>query len=137
MAEDSELERTEPASQRRLDDARAERHIARSPELSAFAVTMSALGVLWMSGDALIDGLKRMVAKGLTFDPAIVREPGAMQERLFAFCYEAFIIGGPLLAAARVAGIVAPLGVGGWSLVPGAAARKFSRINPMSGLGRM
>src|SRR3954447_15670444 len=96
-AEDSELERTEPASQRRLDDARAEGDIARSPELSAFAVTMSALGVLWASGDTLIDGLKRIVVKGLALDPAIVREPGAMQERLYSFAYEAFMIGGPIL----------------------------------------
>src|SRR3954468_14579387 len=136
-AEDSELERTEPASQRRLDDARAEGNIARSPELSAFAVTMSALGVLWASGDALVDALKRMVTAGLTLDHAIVREPGAMQERLFAFAYDAFKVGGPILAATVIAGVVAPLAVGGWSFVPSAAAPKFSRLNPMSGLGRM
>ena len=136
-AEDSELEKTEPASQRRLEDARNEGNIARSPELSAFAVTMSALAVLWMAGPAVLDGLKRLMVQGLTLDSAAVREPAAMTERLFGFSSEALMIGAPILGATVIAAIVAPMAVSGWSFVPSAAGPKFSRISPMSGLGRM
>jgi flagellar biosynthetic protein FlhB len=136
-SEDSELEKTEPASQRRLEDARAEGNIARSPELSAFAVTMSALGVMWMSGPAVLDALKRMMARGLTLDSSIVREPTAMTERLLGFSADALSIGAPILAVTVLAAIVAPMAVGGWSFVPSAAGPKFDRINPMQGLGRM
>jgi flagellar biosynthetic protein FlhB len=136
-SEDSGLERTEPASQKRLDDARAEGNIARSPELSAFAVTISAMAVIWFMGAPLMDGMKGLMVRGLTLDKAIVREPSAMTERLYTFAYEALMIGAPLLAITVIAALVAPMAIGGWSFVPSAAAPKLSRINPMSGLGRM
>src|SRR5215210_5091808 len=97
-SEDSGLERTEPASQKRLEDARAEGNVARSPELSAFAVTISAMAVIWFMGAPLMDGMKRLMVSGLTLDKAIVREPYAMTARLYAFAYEALVICGPLLA---------------------------------------
>jgi flagellar biosynthetic protein FlhB len=136
-AEDSELERTEPASQKRLEDARAEGNIARSPELSAFAVTISAMAVIWFMGAPLMEGMKRLMVSGLTLDKSIVREPGAMTERLYAFASEALMIGAPLLAVTVLAALLAPMAIGGWSFVPGAAAPKFIRIKPMSGFGRM
>src|SRR5690242_967395 len=136
-AEDSELERTEPASQKRLEDARAEGNIARSPELSAFAVTISSMAVIWLMGGGLMDGMKRLMTSGLTLDSAIVREPGAMTERLYAFASEALMIGAPLLAVTVIAALVTPMAIGGWSFVPSAATPKFNRINPVSGLGRM
>jgi flagellar biosynthetic protein FlhB len=136
-AEDSELEKTEPASQRRLEDARNDGDIARSPEVSAFAVTMSSLAVMWFSGPAVMDGLKRMMARGLTIDSAVVREPAAMTERLLGFSADALVLGAPILAVTVLAAIVAPMALGGWSFVPSAAGPKFDRINPMQGLGRM
>jgi flagellar biosynthetic protein FlhB len=136
-AEDSELEKTEPASQKRLDDARAEGNLARSPELSAFAVTMSSLGVLWFSGDALVSGLKRLMIQGLTLDAAAVREPSAMTERLYGSATDAVVMGGPILIATVLAALIAPMAVGGWSFVPSAIAPKFNRVSPIAGLGRM
>jgi flagellar biosynthetic protein FlhB len=136
-AEDSELERTEPASQKRLDDARAEGNIARSPELNAFVVTISALGVLWFTGGALMDGMKRLMVQGLTLDSAFVQEPRQMAERLYAFSSDALMVGAPLLIITVIAALAAPMAIGGWSFVPSAVGPRFSRINPVSGLGRM
>src|SRR5688572_1026918 len=136
-AEDSELERTEPASQRRLDDAREQGNIARSPELSAFAVTISALGALWFTGEGLMQGLKNIMIQGLTLDSATVHEPGRMLERLFSLSTHALVIGGPLLAITVLAAVVTPMAVGGWSFAPAALAPKFERISPMKGIGRM
>ena len=136
-AEDSGLERTEPASQKRLEDARAEGNIARSPEFSAFAVTISAITVIWFMGAPFMDGMKRLMVSGLTLDKAIVREPGAMTERLHAFAYEALMIGAPLMIVTVLAALLAPMAISGWSFVPSSIGPKFSRINPMSGLGRM
>ena len=47
MAEETDLERTEPASQRRLEQARERGRVARSPELSTFAVLLAAGGGHW------------------------------------------------------------------------------------------
>ena len=137
MAEESHLERTEPASPRRLEQAREEGNIARSPELSAFAVVVAALGAMWVQGDALLSGLKRITARGLMLDGAAVREPGAMVERLYELAGDALITAAPLLATTVVAALVAPLAIGGWSFAPAAVLPKFSRINPLSGFGRI
>lgn len=137
MAEESDLEKTEPASQRRLDDARAEGTIARSPELSAFAVTMSALAMMWFSGEALISGLKRIMARGLTLDLDVAREPAAMSERLYEATTSALTIGGPLLGVTVLAALLAPLAIGGFSFVPASLMPKYSRIDFTAGLGRM
>src|SRR4051812_40283456 len=117
-SEDSELERTEPASQKRLDDARAEGNIARSPELSAFAVTISAMAVIWFMGGGLMDGMKRLMVNGLTLDASIVREPSAMTERLYGFASEALMIGAPVMIVTVLAALIAPMAIGGWSFVP-------------------
>jgi flagellar biosynthetic protein FlhB len=137
MAEESHLERTEPASPRRLEQAREEGNIARSPELSAFAVVVAALGALWFQGETLVTGLKRLTARGLTLDSAAVREPSAMAARLYELAGDALVIGAPLLAVTAIAALVAPLAIGGWSFAPAAVLPKFSRINPISGFGRM
>ncbi len=136
-AEDSGLERTEPASQKRLDDARAEGNIARSKELSAFAVTISALGMIWFFGDSLMSGLKRLVVQGLTLDSVIIHEPAAMSARLYACASDALMIVGPILGVTVFAALAAPMTMGGWSFAPAALAPKFNRISPIKGLGRM
>ena len=137
MAEESHLERTEPASPRRLEQAREEGNVARSPELSAFAVVVAALGAMWFQGDALLGGLKRLTARGLTLDSAAVREPTAMLNRLYELASDALMISAPLLIVTVLAALLAPLAIGGWSFAPSAVLPKFSRINPLSGFARM
>ena len=53
MAEDSDLEKTEPASARRLEQAREEGQVPQSRELSAFLVLMAGAGALWVTGSWL------------------------------------------------------------------------------------
>ncbi len=137
MAEDSHLERTEPASQRRLDEAREEGNIARSPELSAFAVLVSALAAVWFAGAGAMEGLKRLTAHGLTLDGAAVRDPAAMSARLYDFALDALMICAPLFAVTVIAALVTPLAVSGWSFAPSALVPKFERISPVAGFGRM
>jgi flagellar biosynthesis protein FlhB len=137
MAEESHLERTEPASPRRLEQAREEGNVARSPELSAFAVVVAALGAMWFQGDAVLGGLKRLTARGLTLDTAAVREPTAMLSRLYELASDALMISAPLLIVTVLAALLAPLAIGGWSFAPSAVLPKFSRMNPLSGFARM
>ena len=48
MAEESDLERTEPATPKRLEKAREEGQVARSQELTTFALLMvAAAGLLF------------------------------------------------------------------------------------------
>lgn len=137
MAEESHLERTEPASPRRLEQAREEGNVARSPELSAFAVVAAALSAFWFYGESLMIGLKRLTARGLTLDASAVRDPGAMGARLYELATEALSLSAPLLVVTVIAALVAPLAIGGWSFAPAAVLPKFNRISPLSGFQRM
>ena len=137
MAEDSHLEKTEPASERRIEQAREEGNVARSPEISAFAVLVSALSAVWFAGEGAMAGLKHLLVQGLTLDAAAVRDPASMGTRLHALAGDAFMICAPLFTATVIAALVTPLAVSGWSFSTAALMPKASRIDPMAGLGRM
>ena len=53
MAEESDLEKTEPASERRLEKAREEGNVARSRELTTFVMLGTACAGLWFAGESL------------------------------------------------------------------------------------
>src|SRR5688572_30553210 len=136
-SEESHLDRTEPASQKRLDDAREQGNVARSPELTSLAVLAAALGGLWFYGGNAAQGLARLTAQGLTLDPGFIRDSGAMSSRLYDLTVQALMIGAPLLIVTVIAALVAPLAVSGWSFSTSALLPKFSRISPVQGFSRM
>ena len=61
MAEDSDAEKTEPASDKRLREARESGDIPRSREVATFAVLMTAGAGLWMMGGGLVDKLSQVL----------------------------------------------------------------------------
>lgn len=68
MAEDSDLERTEPPTPKRLQDAREKGQVARSRELSTFAGLLGGTAVLLFAGGALALTLLSVFERGLRFD---------------------------------------------------------------------
>ena len=58
MAEDSDLEKTEPASSRRIEKARDEGDVPRSRELATCSVLLASGLGLWMMGHKIDDALK-------------------------------------------------------------------------------
>jgi flagellar biosynthetic protein FlhB len=68
MAEDSDLEKTELPSQRRLDQAREKGQVARSRELSTFAVLLAGGAMLWFMGASLTQHMVESLRIGLTLD---------------------------------------------------------------------
>jgi flagellar biosynthesis protein FlhB len=50
LAEESDLEKTEPASPRRLEQAREEGNVPHSRELMAFMVMAAGAGTFWVLG---------------------------------------------------------------------------------------
>ncbi|MBI1395274.1 MAG: flagellar type III secretion system protein FlhB [Betaproteobacteria bacterium] len=137
MAEDSDLERTEPASQRRLDEARARGQIPRSPELATFSVLLAGGGAMMVLGAGLVEVLGRVVARGLTLDRAEAFRPELMVARLREAGEFALVSFGPYLLVLVVVALVAPLLVSGWIFTFEAVAPQFSRLDPAKGLGRM
>ena len=66
MAEDSDAEKTEPASPKRLEQAREEGDVPRSRELATFTVLMAAGAGLWMTGGGIVRSLNAAMVSGLS-----------------------------------------------------------------------
>lgn len=137
MAEESDLERTEPASGRRLEQARAEGQVPHSRELSAFLVLLSTAGVFWIMGPWLIQRMASLVRRGLTIDVQLAREPQLMLVRFADLSLDALLGFLPLLAALVVAALLSPLLLGSWIFAPKALMPDLSRLDPIKGLGRL
>lgn len=137
MAEDSDLEKTEPASARRLQQAREEGQVPQSRELSTFLVTMTGVLSLWMLGSWMAGRMQAIVREGLRFERAAALDPQWMIHLLGALFGSALLTLAPLFVALLLAALAGPLMMGGFVFVPNALGLKLDRLNPISGLGRM
>lgn len=137
MAEDSDLERTEPASPRRLEQAREEGDVPRSRELATCTILLaSGLGI-WALGDNLIHHLNHMLASGLALDRSRVFDPNMLMSQLGAGATEVLIAFAPLAALLLLVALASPLLIGGWMMSAKSLQPNFGRLNPLSGLGNM
>lgn len=135
MSGDSDLERTESATPRRLEKAREEGQIARSQELSTFVVLFAGAGGLWFMGSSLLARLSSVMKRGLQFGSEQNSDPQFMVLRLHELLGDALLGMLPLLLLLLVVALAAPLLLNGWIFT--APKFDFQRLNPGSGLGRI
>jgi len=137
MAEDSDLERTEPASERRLQQARERGQVPRSPELSTFSVLLAAGGGLIVLGAGLVKSLESVLRGALTLDRNGAFETGQMGARLFDAASAALMGLAPLLLLVILVALLTPTLVSGWLFSFEALQPDFSRLSPARGFGRI
>ncbi|MBK4737003.1 flagellar biosynthesis protein FlhB [Noviherbaspirillum pedocola] len=134
MAEDSELEKTEPASQKRLDEARENGDVPRSRELATFAVLMAAGAGLWMSGPRLVGQLGKLLSNSLAFEREQAFDMSLLLTHLGSGIVDVLIAFAPIAAACMLAAIAAPMLIGGFVFSGKAFMPNFAKLNPLSGL---
>jgi flagellar biosynthetic protein FlhB len=137
MAEDSDLERTEPASGRKIQKAREEGNVPRSRELSTFAVLMATGAALALMGSYLIGTLRRMMQNGLDFGPADIASPAMMTTNLSEAAWDALLTVAPIAIVVLLAAIVSNIIISGWNFSLKPLEATFSKMNPIKGIGRM
>jgi flagellar biosynthesis protein FlhB len=137
MAEDSDLERTEPASGRRLEEARREGNVPRSRELGSLVVLMAGVAALWVLGGWLFDRMLHLTRAGLLLEPAQTRDPARMLVVLNELFTDGLTTMLPLFLILVMASLVAPIAVGGFNFSTKAFAFDLMRLNPVSGLIRL
>ncbi|MET3372534.1 flagellar biosynthetic protein FlhB [Variovorax boronicumulans] len=137
MAEESDLEKTEPASERRLEKAREEGNVARSRELTTFVMLATASAGLWLAAESLGAILSGALRRGLQFERASAFDPAHMLSQSGLMVQHALMAIGPLFAMMVVAAVAAPLMLGGWMFSGKAVAPNFGKLNPLAGIGRM
>lgn len=137
MAEESDLEKTEPASQRRLDQAREEGDVPRSRELATCTILLAAGLGIWFSGESMARELSRMLAGGLSFQREYAFDPNLLLMKLGTQVADLLIAFLPLAGLLILVALASPLLIGGWLFSSKALMPNFSRLNPLSGLGNM
>src|SRR4051794_7310141 len=137
MAEDSDAERTEPASARRLEQARENGDVPRSRELATFTVLMTAGAGLWMTAGNLVGKLSSVLESGLSLDREQAFNADVLIGRIAVDVGSVLLACLPLAAAIMVVALVSPLLIGGWPFPPNAFMPNFGKLNPIKGLGNM
>jgi flagellar biosynthetic protein FlhB len=137
MAEDSDLERTEPASGRRLEQAREQGQVPRSREVGAFLVLIVSAGVFWFLGSWMVHRVAAVMRRGLTLDVPLTREPQLVLVRFADLSYEALLVLLPLFGALMLAVLASPWFLGSWNFSPKALQPDLKRLDPLKGLGRL
>ena len=137
MAEDSDLERTEAATPRRIQQAREKGQVAHSRELNTFVILMASGGLLQLFGNYFAEALSDLLRKGLRFDHADVVNTAVMGQRLFDLSLDAVKVFMPFMLAVALAAIASSVIISGWLFSFEALLPTFSRLNPFSGIKRM
>ncbi len=137
MTEENDSERTQPASPRKLEQAREDGEVALSQELNTFALLAVAGMSVWILGGEILSGLIGLMRSGLTLSADDAFQTGQMLRLLGEHGGTGFRAIAPVLAAAFLAALIAPLLLNGWLFTLKPLEPKFSRLNPLSGMGRM
>jgi len=137
MSEDSDAEKTEDASPRRLQKAREEGDIPRSRELATFAVLMTAGAGLWITGGSLIGRLQGALESGLSLDREQIQNPTVLLERIGNDVGGVLLACLPLAFAIMLVALAAPMLIGGFNFSSKAFMPNFMKLNPLKGIGNM
>lgn len=137
MSEDSDAEKTEDASPRKIEKAREEGDVPRSRELATFAVLMTAGACLWAFGGMLVETLGRALKSGLSLDREQVYNPDILIERVFNDIVAVMLACLPIAGAIMLIALVSPLLIGGWLFSSKAFMPNIMKLNPLKGIGNM
>jgi flagellar biosynthetic protein FlhB len=130
-------DRTEQPSAKRLEDARSRGEVPRSRELAMTAVVIAGAAVLLGGGSYFAEGLERLFELGLTVPREALFDAERLPRALLAGLDAGIRLLLPIAAATIVAAILGSIALGGWSFSTTALTPNFSRLNPLTGLGRI
>lgn len=137
MADDSDLERTEAATGRRIERARADGKVVQSKELAIFIQLMAAVAGLMLMGSYIMEKLIALTRHGLTMDRAAAFDPTLMMSRFMHDTTDALIAFLPLMLLFVLAAFAGPLLMGGWHFTWKPLTPDIAKFNPISGMKRL
>ena len=137
MAEDSDLDKTEDPTSRRIEQAREQGQVPHSRELGTFLVLLTASVTFWMLGSWFFQRTLVITRKAFTVDAQIMREPAMMLPRLADISLDALLVFSPFLGLLLLAAVLPPFFLNAWVFAPKAIAPDLNRMNPISGFGRI
>jgi flagellar biosynthetic protein FlhB len=136
MAEESDLEKTEPASGRKLEQAREQGNVVRSKELSSFLVPVVGVAALWIMSGWLYGRLGGVMKRGFTISHEQAFEPDMMGHVLLDLFSDGLLTILPFLLVIVIAGIGSHIALGGFVLSSEVFKFDLTRLNPVTGMKR-
>ena len=138
MAEtQSGQERTEQATSKRLDDARAKGQVPRSRELSTLLVLGGVTLALASTFDRIVDDFGHVMTGNFVWNRAQLSDPGTMVVALTTASGAALDAMAPILLSSRVAALLGGIALGGFNFSGEALGFQWQRIDPLHGFARM
>ena len=137
MADDSDTEKTEPPTTRRLEKAREDGQVARSRELSTFLLLVTALAGLWGLSGWIGAGLARIMHTSFSFDASLAFDTSRMMARLGDLAQQTLIALAPLGLALTIVALIAPMLMGGWLFSGKSIKVDITKLDPFKGLARL
>ena len=129
-------EKTEQATDKRLDQMRSEGNIPRSKELNSAAMTLvGAFGII-LFGRSITTGMMEMMTRSLSFTREdLLQDPTVIIRRFFEVTGDSFFLIAPLIAWLMVTSLLSSVFPGGVNWSP--LKLKFSNMNPIKGLHKL
>jgi flagellar biosynthetic protein FlhB len=137
MSEDSDQEKTEEPTSKRLEDARKKGQIPRSREFNTFVMLMTSAVLLLSLGRQMANGLLDIMRSQFQISRAVIFDPASPLIHLKQAMMDGLTLIALFVAMMVVAAIIAPLALGGWVFSWTAIEPKFAKLNPLSGIARM
>jgi len=137
VASEDNDDKTESPTAQRLQKAREEGQIPRSKELTSVLIMLAGVCILWFGGASFGHRLSMVLSSGLRFDHKIISDQNLILGQIIMMLKTALIGMLPLLVGVVIIALVAPVLLGGLVFSTKTLAFKFSKLNPISGIGRL
>jgi flagellar biosynthetic protein FlhB len=136
MSNDAQ-DRNLPATERKIRKAREDGQVARSRDLGHFLIVAGGIAVVMVASPWMTGWMLDLMAAELRFGVTDLQQTARMGERLTGAVAKFLAVTVPLgIVVAGVAALGAVLS-GGWNWTMKAMAPKFSKMNPIKGLGQL
>jgi len=137
MADPTAQDKNLPASQRKLEKARADGQVARSRDLGHFAAMAAGGALLVTFAPTAAAWLKRLLARGLQFDATALQSTDFMAARLGELATGLVVVVIPFGLAMMAVALAGGFALSGWTWTFKPLKPRFDAFDPLSGLARI
>ena len=130
-------DRNLPASHRRIAKAREDGQVARSRDLAHLLPLAVGVAALLVLAPLATHAAGQLLSAGLSFDAAALAAPQTMLQSLSQQAQSLLMVLLPLGLGLAVVAVAAAVLSGGWNFSWKPLAPRWSKLDPLSGLGRL
>ena len=131
MADDEE--KTQAPSAHKIQKAREEGNVSKSPELAGFFVLLVGLGLMFLLIPFWVEGAQKIFVYVNTLIMLDV-DRHLLGNLMLSIVFEVFVMLAPIFIALMITGVIANIAQFGLLLSPKAIKPKLSKLNPISGI---